>query len=168
MVARAAAERRQRALLRHVRPASRCATAATDHALPHTVTPAPPSATADEADALRLLERDGAVLFQCVPASAAASLTEDEVVAHIAAVPSRLFGRRLVHALPPVCKRLGEGSGRERPGDLGAERNSPHMDTAYGSASNDYLILMHSKVSLSLSLSLSLCVCVCLSVCLCL
>ena len=142
MVARAAAERRQRALLCHVRPA--CGTAA-GHNLLHTVTPAPPSTSADAAEALRLLERDGAVLFQCVPPSAAASLTEEEVVAHIAAVPSRLFGSRLVHALPPVCKRLGEGSGRDRPGDLGLERNSPHMDTAYGSASNDYLVLMHSK-----------------------
>lgn len=150
-----AVERRQRALLRHVRPACTCAAATTTTTctttvssgcvLPESVTPAPPSATADVVDARRLLDRDGAVLFQCVDSAAAASLTEEEVVAHIAAVPLLLFGNRLVHALPPVCKRLGEGSGRERPGDLGVERNSPHMDTAFGSASNDYLILMHSK-----------------------
>eukprot|EP01043_Picozoa_sp_COSAG02_P092504 COSAG02_NODE_29113_length_576_cov_0.595388_1_plen_136_part_10 len=133
-----AAKRRQRILLQHIllQPCGSATggptlpTLATS--LPRDVTPAAPSTTADVADARRLLQRDGAVLFQCVAPGEASSLSEDEVVAHISALPSLLFGDRLLYALPPVCKRLGKGSGRERPGDLGVEPNSPHMDTAYG------------------------------------
>jgi len=104
-----------------------------------------PAVTSDPATARECLRRTGAVLFQCVPPDAAASLTEAEVVAHIAAAPARVFGEQIVTSLPPVCKKLGVGSGRDRPGDLGLERNQPHMDTAYGSRSNDFLVLMHSK-----------------------
>lgn len=104
-----------------------------------------PVVTDDPTTAHEYLRRDGAVLFQCVPANEAARLTEEEVIALIADVPARVLGESVVASLPPVCKRLGIGSGRDRPGDQGLERNQPHMDTAYGSQSNDYLVLMHSK-----------------------
>jgi hypothetical protein len=106
------------------------------------VVPAPRVCT-DPAEAFRCCRRDGACIYQAFrdPASL---LSEDELTAALAAVAPTVFGAHLAVAQPPIFKRLGiqpSGKSRTRPGDLGMEPNLPHMDTAYGMLSNDWLIL---------------------------
>jgi hypothetical protein len=77
-------------------------------------------------------------------------LSEAELVVRLAALPLQLFGKELLVAQRPIFKKLGHANnrgpgGRVRPGDLGDEPNMPHMDTAYGNVSNDYLIITNDS-----------------------
>lgn len=106
---------------------------------------AAPQVCSEAGEALRLLRRDGAVVFQAFR-DPAHQLTEAQLVEHLAGLPQLLFGTDLLVAQKPISKKLGFANnrgpgGRTRPGDLGVEPNMPHMDTAYGNVSNDYLII---------------------------
>jgi hypothetical protein len=112
------------------------------------VVPAP-RVVVGRAEALACLRRDGAVVYQAFR-DTERRLTEAELVARLACIPAELFGDDLVFAQPPISKNLGiepnvGAGGRTRPGDLGMEPNSPHMDTAYGIASQDYLIITNDE-----------------------
>ena len=119
-------------------PPPAAATAITTAPPPPGVVPAPRVCT-DPAEALRCCRRDGACIYQAFQDSSLLSKTELE--AALVAVAPAVFASDVAVAQPPIAKFLGIGNGRTRPGDLGMEPNLPHMDTAYGMVSNDWLII---------------------------
>jgi alpha-ketoglutarate-dependent taurine dioxygenase len=100
--------------------------------------------TPDVEEAYEILQRSGVVILEdCFDADA--NLSEREIIDCAYAIPSAVFGSHLHVALPPTGKRLGVGSGRTRPGDLGIVPNSPHQDNSWGPLSMDFLLLLCDK-----------------------
>jgi hypothetical protein len=110
----------------------------------------PPARTADPAEALRLLRRDGQCLYQVLSSAAAEAAGAEKLRATALTLPARIFRPSLARFKPPERIAGGGWDGKAWRGylvtgpDRGHLPNAPHMDG--GELKSDYFMLFFAEV----------------------